>query len=93
MSKFRQHVPNFVDIDEDQKEAGEFHSQEELLAHPWIASWAQEKGFFRYSLSPQGRGYETHLMAEFDEGKKWWVLGYLSDTEGLSLPKWKPVYE
>ena len=93
MIKFKQHVPNFVDIDDDQKERAEFNSQEELLAHPWIDDWTKHEGFLRFSLSPQGRGYETHLMAEFDEGKKWWVLGYLSTTEGLDLPRWKPVYE
>jgi hypothetical protein len=91
MSKVVQHVPGCVDIDPEDIERAEFNTQEELLAIPWIARWAEKKNFHRFSISKSK--IDNHLMAELDEGRVWWVVGYLSDREHLSLPIWKPVYE
>lgn len=40
--------------------------------------------FHRFSLS------ENRLMAEYDEGKVWYVIGIVDNVEGLDLPKWEP---
>jgi len=38
--------------------------------------------FCRYSIS------DNHLMAEFDDGFHWWVLGTIEKPELIDLPKW-----
>lgn len=47
-------------------------------------------GFHQFSISE--RNGEKILMAEYRQGKEWWVVGYITDETGLtdSLPKWEP---
>lgn len=78
--KIRKHIPNFCSGLESQEV--EFNSLTELMAIPWVKQWTDDENFFRFSISN-----EHHLMAEMDAGKKWWVIGYLTDYQ-LDLPKW-----
>ena len=78
--KIRQHISNFCSGIEPQE--AEFDSLAELMAISWVKQWTDDKGFFRFSISD-----EHHLMAEANSGKKWWVVGYLTDYQ-LGLPKW-----
>lgn len=88
---FRQHVPGYVDgVDPADFD---FAGKEGLLAHPEVARWTQDdytgKGpFSGFALSRHGE--ETLLMATYDEGLHWWVVGYLTDAAGLDLPAWMP---
>jgi hypothetical protein len=93
MIKFLQHVPNFVEQRPGHHyEDGEFNTQEELLAFPAIARWAQPfdgKPFHRWSMALETN--RTLLMAEYDEGRHWWVVGFITDgREELTLPQWEP---
>ena len=48
-------------------------------------------GFYRFSISKRFNG-ETILMAEYKQGKEWWVVGYITnDEKGItnSLPVWE----
>ena len=65
----------------DGPEAAEFHGTAELLAIPWVAEYARKPGFARYSLD--GR----YLLAERDGGQGWWVVGRLSSSAGVELPR------
>jgi hypothetical protein len=92
MIRLVQHIPNFVDgVDPKIVTCG---SQTELLAVPWVAHYAngeliarngevRRRPFWGYSLS------DDRLMAEYDEGRHWWVIGTITDgREMLDLPKW-----
>ena len=81
MSSIKQYIPNYVDgID---PETVKFFSTEELLKIPFVESWSKYPEFFQYSLS------ENLLMAEFKDGKEWWVVGYIYGDIIINLPKWK----
>ena len=85
--EIRQHIPAFVDgIDPGR---ARFASRAELLAIPWVESWARDPGFHRFSLSVYNQE-TTLLMAESEDGAKWHVVGYLDapDAHMLDLPKW-----
>ena len=86
----RQHLPNFVDI--DRQADTDVKRIDDVLAIPWIASWAHDPGFHRYSVSVD---HDRHLlMAEYDEGRHWHVIAYLTSSErdfAMTLPEWHPV--
>jgi hypothetical protein len=85
-----QHIPAFVNR-EDPPARIVAETQAKLLAHPAIAAWREDPGFYRFSLSNDD-GYRPLLMAEFNEGRNWWVVGYITvGREYLTLPEWKPV--
>ena len=92
MATILQHLPGFVDGTPEQ---ATFDTLEELLALPFVAEWrahAQPWGnaFYRYSLSQDVAG--AFLMAEFDKGAEWYVIGTLTDAvDGrlTSLPRWE----
>jgi hypothetical protein len=92
MATVRRHIPNFIDVDDDQKKPAEYSTQDELLTIPWIKQWAENKNFHQFSIAKQ-RGYDSHLMAELKGGREWWVIGYLSSDDGLTLPKWEPIQD
>ncbi len=89
--KVRQHIP--ASWDSALREAvAEVNSMEELLALEFVQRWTTDPSFYRFSAS-----IETYtdnnchlLMAEMDEGKKWWVVAYLTGPTDLieHLPKW-----
>lgn len=82
---FRQHIPGFVDHTVP-SEPLPFRTKEELLALPEVASWKEVASFYRFSVADPVTN--PTLMAELDEGQKWWVVGYLESAEGLGLPDW-----
>lgn len=59
----------------------------ELLNNEKIASWTRGPDFYRFSQDQYWNG-GWHLMAEFNDGYKWYVLG--TANEELNLPEWKP---
>lgn len=79
--KIRQYRPSYFEGFEN--ETCEFSNLEELLSIPWVKNF-QSEYFHRFSYS------QNKLMAEYHEGKEWWVAGML---EGIpeGLPKWEPV--
>ena len=85
MNKFTQHVPNCVDIDRDRWVSFEFETLEELVNHPFVKRFSSPKkpDFSHFAI------HNTYLMAIYDDGFKWWVLGSVATSEGLDLPKWQ----
>jgi hypothetical protein len=98
MAKIKQYKPAFFSGFD--KETKEFNSLEELFAIQWVDSFANSSFknmpplFYRFSVSQ--RPDQIVLMAEFDEGNSWWVVGYIelnneNDQSIINkLPKWKP---
>jgi len=82
INRFVEHYPAYCDY--DPKSYG-FDTLEELLNIEFVKRFKNQKGFCRYSYS------SPHLMAEYNEGKKWWCVGSIRNN--LGLPKWEPIYE
>src|SRR5882757_8215824 len=90
INEFKQHIPPFVDGVE--KKSFNFYTIDELLENPIVNRWKmhpfdEEKPheyFYRYSISGK------YLMAEFYEGKEWYVIGSILHPEKLDLPTWEP---
>ena len=76
-----QHLPGYIDFG---IEIVAFDTLEELLAIEWVKWWSDHPGFYRFSL-------DNHLMAEFDNGYKWYALGRLRNP--VNLPKWEAKYK
>ncbi len=86
----RPHVPGFVDG--LQPEPYVIGSLDALLELPCVRAWAEDIAppFYRFSLArPEGLEDGTALlMAEMDEGREWYVVGYLQSDEDIDLPIW-----
>ncbi len=70
----------------DEPETTDFNNLDELLNIDFVKSFAEQDGFYQYSYS------NNLLIAECDNGKKWWVVGLLPEGN-VGLPKWEPMYE
>lgn len=106
MNHIKQHVPGYVN-DGEGGEEDNFNTLDELMDLPLIKRYSRDfkngdgskEIFYRFSYDqdrlPQDGppAYQTVLMAEWNEGKLWRVVGYLDNLEGIDLPLWKPVYE
>lgn len=87
MIKLIQHIPGF---------ARGYPVEEHLVAHvvnaeylkevSFVNKWTKHKEFYQLSIA---RGCGTYeLMVELQEGREWWVLGFL-DRDVPELPTWK----
>ena len=75
-----------------------FDTIDELLAIPFVANFAKNPTFYRFSVLNEdggwngwnGRAYppKTTLMAEFEDGKVWRVVAFCD--ERVNLPEWHP---
>jgi hypothetical protein len=98
----RQHIPTFVDTDEPRKQTI-LETADDIPNDPWLKTWMRDdpwarrekdgtvtRGvfkFYRFSQSTE-HGATPTLMAEYDNGDRWWVIGYMSaPLDGL--PEWR----
>lgn len=64
----------------------EFNSLEELVNLPFVKHYKNKKDFYRFSIT---NSKSKMLMAEYNEGSVFWVVGFLSEAiEGLT--EWTP---
>lgn len=80
-----QHIPAFVD-DRVVPEYAEFSTLPELLKIPWVANFMKDPAFFRFSMDTYL--VKPLLIAEYEGGANWWVVGALSEPIA-GLPKWE----
>ena len=84
--KIKENIPGFVDGASPRQ--ADFNTKEELLELDFVKSWSRGKGFHRFSLTDYGAGFKL-LMAEFDGGKRWYVVGFIYPGETtLDFPEW-----
>lgn len=76
---FRQHIPNFVDV--DPPDPIPFTTTEELLGLEVVQRYIGEK-HSHFAIS------ENMLMEVSNGGKNWWVVGYIAKPDLVNLPKW-----
>ena len=89
--KITQHIPSF--IEGPTPKTHYFDTLKELLLADWIQGWSTEEKFFRFSISDYTKTLKL-LMAELNDGKKWWVVGYIKGYDkNLELPIFEPKYE
>ena len=72
-----------------QPRVAEWTTLAELLAIPFVADWREDPGFDHYAFCLVIDRWI--LMAILDEGKRWYVLGYLDQLpqeDGLIM--WTP---
>ncbi len=79
--RIEQHLPGYVSGVEPK--SAEVESVEDFATIWWIEGWSREEGFWRFAYA-DGRheaGGPNHLslMAEFEEGRKWVLVGSLSE--------------
>jgi hypothetical protein len=55
---------------------------DDIYELPSVQNFSKMKGFESFVKS------ENLLMATFDEGEKWWVLGRIAYPERVGLPEW-----
>lgn len=76
MNEIQQHRPAFFEGFENENVP--FDTLEELLKISWVANFAKSLAFHRFSVS------DNHLMAEYHDGREWWVVGFLKNpVDGL----------
>ncbi|AOZ93611.1 hypothetical protein [Paenibacillus crassostreae] len=63
-----------------------FMNKSELLEIEFVKLYSSLPDFYRYSISS-----DNNLMAELNEGKQWWVIGSIDNTEGLLFPRFNPT--
>lgn len=90
MILYRQYRPAFFEGFENIE--GVADDTDELLATNFIARWGEHPGFHRFSLSHENQEPPFNLMAEYNEGKEWWVVALLwpEHNNELTLPDWEP---
>ncbi len=84
MTKIKQYRPAF--FEGFKNEIADFKTLEELLDIEWIKSFKSET-FFQFSISVSVP--RPLLMAEYNFGKDWLVVGLFSSDPTIDLPKWK----
>jgi len=98
--KVRQYRPAFFEGFENWE--GQVNSWPELVALKWVENFALQPKFRQFSLhrhyydEPDGVVSWHHLMAEYDDGREWWIVANLIGTkEELeafnALPNWRAV--
>lgn len=82
MNSVKQHIPNCVSGVEPK--TCNFSNIEDLQDIPFIKRYMEMLEFTQLSVADNGK----ILMAEYDNGKHWWCIGYF-ETPVDDLPKWK----
>ena len=95
MAAITQHLPGYI---EGTPDVATFDDLPSLLAVPFVAIWptrdeAWGKRFYRFSVSKSPYDEATWLMAEFDKGAEYYVVGALTGAAEVvtSLPSWHAV--
>ena len=79
MNEFRQRIP--AAISGIKSEIHEFKTTEELLNIDIVKKHKKMSNHFTLS--------GKNLMILSNDGKLWWVLGYIKNPEDVNLPQWK----
>ncbi len=82
MNYFKQHIPNFVDMDK-RPEWIPFATTEELLNLEVVKRYGRKKNFSHFAMS------DNYLMVIADEGFIWRVVGRIKNPDEVDLPQWE----
>ena len=87
MGTIRQYRPNY--FTGFKNETRTFGSLKELLSIDWVDNFRKlpngqiDPNFHQYSINKYSnhKGYEYILLAEYENGYKWWVIGFVDENE------------
>lgn len=89
--RLRRRFPNFVSGFPETEH--EILSEQQFHKIDWIANISKQKDFYRFSQNDMGGCYpgsKLALMVELNEGKNFFVIGYIKSKEKIEwLPEWK----
>jgi hypothetical protein len=85
-SIIERYIPDAIEIDET--DIVEFTTLQELLAIPFVAQFHRDVDFYRFSRLSWGSLWA--LMAEFDQGRRWHLVGLMTGPPP-DLPLFQPV--
>ena len=89
VNRIRQHIPGYVSGVESALTP--FDTLEGLLSIPWVSAWTKDHPqapdkFHRFVIDNKDGNNRWTLMAEFNAGRNWWVVGFLDHK--VELPIW-----
>ena len=76
-----------------EKKENYFSNTKELLSIEWVNDFSKYSNFYRFSLSRDKTGNNHTLMAEYDNGCKWYVVAFIKEKNIKilnDLIEWKP---
>lgn len=82
MNIFIVYMPSYIDR-ANKPRRFRFETTEELLAFEPMKLHSERLGFCGFALS------YNNIMALYDDGFKWYVVGYVENSGPIDLPKWK----
>jgi len=100
MATIRQYRPAYFSGFENETKA--FTSLKELLNIDWVDNFRKmpngqiDPNFHQYSTNKYSdhKGCEYVLMAEYNNGHSWYVIGFMDENEVIKeLPAWEAKYE
>ncbi len=86
MNEVRQHIPTFVEHDEEDIKVDQFNTTEKLLEIEWIKHWSTSPDFKHYMITERF-GKPATLMVQTLEA--YWVVGYIKNGSNIDLPNWR----
>lgn len=81
MNGFKQHIPNFVTVDNDPIWIP-FETVNDLLNIEIVKRYGRGKKFSHFAV------LDNRLMEISDDGFIWWVVGYIKYPDKINLKKW-----
>ena len=88
MAIIKQHIPNFCEG--FKPKTVEFNTKEELLSIDFVNGFTmfgdvKAKDFYQFSYSDSINDINEYtLMAEYNSGRKWWVVGFIAGWDEIT---------
>lgn len=82
MNEFKPYIPRYIDIRDVPERIFLFEDVQQLLKSDLFQNFTKEEHFSHFCMS------EYYLMAIYNEGFKWRVVGTIKDSTNIDLPKW-----
>ena len=80
MNIFKHHIPSSVDI--AKPDDVEFNTTEDLINIPHLKKYSAINNFVEFVKS------DNTILATFEDGYNWWVMGTVDNADDLDLPVW-----
>lgn len=94
MNKIKQYRPGYFYGFENQEII--FNTEKELLEIDFVKNFSNEPNFFHFAISTinkkrkDDKTEKHYLIAVYENGSTWWVVGTLDNVIDLEIPLWEP---
>jgi hypothetical protein len=89
--KITEHIPAYA-LEFAEPEIVEFSNTQELLSIEFVKGHLRQEGFYRFSIRERSSRHRVPLLAEYNGGEKWLVIGFMDgDLSVIDLPEWKSI--